>query len=321
MIYTNNVSKCKSHTLLHLITSTACFLIALVGLVVYISIEDFHDLIFFSVMLLIFGFIVCGIYIWEYRKIQKSGQCVEDCFIVPDKNKFYEFYVSYCKDRETRTYEELLPAKPKYYKVMDNFNYIFAVLSITIGILALFCSFTTDFGFLLLVCLIFIGLDDIIISKTDKKLLLLLLSCLLSLLLYTPVRNNYNIYRLKEKVEANPSEIKETEEVAAKTVTFYPQNAVVIDDEGSHNFTSYDCPTMNVTDRRTSVTISWGGDSVVLPRSSSNEDTYRASYNSSRGQLTMSAYRSSASGKIYLVTAVMLNPSPDVQRITINFKP
>ena len=109
--------------------------------------------------------------------------------------------------------------------------------------------------------------------------------------------------------------------ISSGKVIFKPQNAIVVDAEGSHNFTSYDCPNMNVEDKKATVDIAWGGDKVTLHRSSYNEDTYTATGNSSRGKVTVTAYRSSASGKIYLVTVAMPNPTPDVKQITINFKP
>lgn len=102
---------------------------------------------------------------------------------------------------------------------------------------------------------------------------------------------------------------------------FYPQNATIVDSEGSHNFTSYDCPNMNVTDKGNTVSIAWGGDNVVLNKSQNNRDTYTATGNTFRGKVTIKAFRSSTSGKIYLVTAAMPNPTPDVLHITINFKP
>ena len=104
-------------------------------------------------------------------------------------------------------------------------------------------------------------------------------------------------------------------------VTFYPKNTTIVDSEGSHNFTSYDCPNMNVTDNGNTVNIAWGGDNVILNESHSNSDTYTATGNTSRGKVTIKAFRSSTSGKIYLVTVVMPNPTSDVLHITINFKP
>lgn len=105
------------------------------------------------------------------------------------------------------------------------------------------------------------------------------------------------------------------------TIVFYPQNAIIVDEQGSHNFEHFDCPNMNVTDDNGKrVVISWGGDNVVLYKCANNDDTYLATGHTSRGDLTLRAFRSSSSGQIYLVTATMPNPTSDVKQITINFK-
>lgn len=104
-------------------------------------------------------------------------------------------------------------------------------------------------------------------------------------------------------------------------VPFSPQNATVVDEQGSHNFENFDCPNMEVgDDNGKRVHISWGGDKVVLYKSANNADTYTATGHTSRGNVTLRAFRSSSSGQIYLVTATMPNPTADVQLITINFK-
>lgn len=100
---------------------------------------------------------------------------------------------------------------------------------------------------------------------------------------------------------------------------FRPQNATIVDGSGSHTYSSYDCPNMTVSDRGSTVTITWGGDTVTL--SKIDNSTYSASGRTSRGSVTIRAMRSSRTGKIYLVTAQMPNPTPGVQYITINFKP
>lgn len=105
------------------------------------------------------------------------------------------------------------------------------------------------------------------------------------------------------------------------TIVFFPQNAIIVDEQGCHNFEHFDCPNMNVTDDNGKrVVISWGGDNVVLYKSANNDDTYSATGHTSRGNLTLKAFRSSSSGLIYLVTATMPNPTADVKHITINFK-
>lgn len=116
------------------------------------------------------------------------------------------------------------------------------------------------------------------------------------------------------------NKVTQTDTVAA-TIVFFPQNAIIVDEQGSHNFEHFDCPNMNVTDDNGKrVVISWGGDKVILYKSANNDDTYSATGNTSRGNLTLRAFRSSSSGQIYLVTATMPNPSTDVKFITINFK-
>lgn len=103
-------------------------------------------------------------------------------------------------------------------------------------------------------------------------------------------------------------------------VIFYPQNATIIDAEGSHNFEDFDCPNMNIADRGNTIKVSWGGDNIVLNKTTNNEDTYNATGNTSRGKMTIKAYRSSTSGEIYLVTVIASNPRPNVSLIIINFK-
>lgn len=128
---------------------------------------------------------------------------------------------------------------------------------------------------------------------------------------------NFNLEKLVKFSEQRRKDINPSIE----SITFRPRNANIVDLEGSHNFTSYDCPNMNVIDKKESIDISWGGDKVILHRNSYNEDTYTATGNSSRGIITVRAFRSSASEKIYLITVAMPNPTPDVKHITINFKP
>lgn len=104
-------------------------------------------------------------------------------------------------------------------------------------------------------------------------------------------------------------------------VTFFPQNATIVDEQGRHNFEHFDCPNMEVgDDNGKRVHISWGGDEVVLYKSPNNADTYTATGHTSRGNVTLRAFRSSSSRQIYLVTAIMPNPTTDVKLITINFK-
>ena len=107
----------------------------------------------------------------------------------------------------------------------------------------------------------------------------------------------------------------------SKTITFLLENATIVDLEGSHTFESFDSPNMNVTDNGSSVKVAWGGTEVILKTTTSNSDTYYCEGETSKGKIAVTAYRSSRSGEIYLVTVQMPNPSPNVNFITINFKP
>ena len=108
---------------------------------------------------------------------------------------------------------------------------------------------------------------------------------------------------------------------SSSIVTFYPKNTTIVDSGESYTFDSYDCPNMNVTDNGSSVKVAWGGTEVILKTTTSNSDTYYCEGETSKGKIAVTAYRSSRSGEIYLVTVQMPNPSPNVNFITINFKP
>lgn len=196
-----------------------------------------------------------------------------------------------------------------------------ATLAITLIILFLIARI------MILILLTYKGDTKIVFSKDGIKiseldifggLLVTFLMVFLSFLDYTPFQNVFSASGTT-KQETHP--IKEIDKGINASVTFRPQNATILDSEGNHNFTSFDCPNMNVTDNGNTIYISWGSDNVALNESLSNSDTYIATGNTSRGKVTIKAIRSSASGKIYLVMVAMPNPTPDIQHITINFKP
>lgn len=111
--------------------------------------------------------------------------------------------------------------------------------------------------------------------------------------------------------------------ISMSAETFAPQSATIVDNSGqSSTFSSFDAPSMSVTDNGSSVAIVWGGDRVVLRRNSDGS-SYSASGQSSKGPITVTAYRSNRSKKIYLVTVGVNNASLPygIKRMTINFKP
>ena len=97
--------------------------------------------------------------------------------------------------------------------------------------------------------------DGIKISELDifGGLLVTFLMVFLSFLDYTPFLNLYSASGTT-KQETHP--IKEIDKGINASVTFRPQNATILDSEGNHNFTSYDCPNMNVTDNGNTIYIS-----------------------------------------------------------------
>lgn len=136
----------------------------------------------------------------------------------------------------------------------------------------------------------------------------------------TPVRKNeINKQTQTNKSSSSAYQRQNSTDLSSTNMEFRPGNASIVDGTGTHDYTNYNCPSMYVTDYNNSVKISWGGDDVTLPKVSGN--TYRMTGSSSKGNLTLTAYRSSQTGKIYLVTAFMRNPALGISQITISFKP
>ncbi len=88
--------------------------------------------------------------------------------------------------------------------------------------------------------------------------------------------------------------------VAFCQTTFRPIKATITDSQGTFSSTSFNCPNMIVYDKGSSVLLSWGGENIPLSKSSS-PDTYIASQTKSGTTMKFVAYRSSSTGRIYLV--------------------
>lgn len=100
--------------------------------------------------------------------------------------------------------------------------------------------------------------------------------------------------------------------------TFYPKSATIRDSQGTFTSHSFDSPAMNVTDYKSSVLINWGGNQAILNQNRVSPHTYEISQNIQGIQLIITAYRSSQSSKIYLVT---VQQKTNTGSVTINFKP
>ena len=94
--------------------------------------------------------------------------------------------------------------------------------------------------------------------------------------------------------------------------TFVPVSATMTDAEGSYTSKNFDAPNLQFWDNQSSITVKWGGDRLSLQKVGSANDTY-----STTVSLTVSAYRSSNSGKIYLI---MVKRKSREGSVTINFK-
>lgn len=99
--------------------------------------------------------------------------------------------------------------------------------------------------------------------------------------------------------------------------TFSPVKATITDSQGSFTSSNFNCPNMTVYDKGSSVLLSWGGENIPLSKSSS-PDTYMASQSKSGTTMKFVAYRSSRTGRIYLVICTTKSNGKSVE---INFKP
>ena len=106
--------------------------------------------------------------------------------------------------------------------------------------------------------------------------------------------------------------------VAFCQTTFRPVKATMTDSQGSFSSSSFDCPSMLVYDKGNTVQLSWGGENVLLYKSNS-PDTYVTSSTTKSGvTIRFVAYRSSNTGKIYLVVCTTKGNGINAE---INFKP
>ena len=99
--------------------------------------------------------------------------------------------------------------------------------------------------------------------------------------------------------------------------TFVPISATMTDAEGSYTSENFDAPSLQFWDNQSSITVKWGGDRLSLQKVGSANGTYRTTASANGMSLTVSAYRSSNTGKIYLITVKRKSREGSV---TNNFK-
>ena len=105
--------------------------------------------------------------------------------------------------------------------------------------------------------------------------------------------------------------------VAFSQTTFKPVKATITDSEGSFTSSSFDCPNMVVVDKGNIVQLIWGGENIPLYASNS-PGTYIASQTKSGVTMRFVVYRSSSTGRIYLVICTTKGNGKSVD---IHFKP
>lgn len=99
--------------------------------------------------------------------------------------------------------------------------------------------------------------------------------------------------------------------------TFRPVKATMSDIQGTFSSSTFDCPSMIVYDKGSSVYLFWGGEKIPLSKGSS-PDTYVASQSKPGASMRFVAYRSSSTRKIYLV---ICTTKINGKSVDINFKP
>lgn len=104
----------------------------------------------------------------------------------------------------------------------------------------------------------------------------------------------------------------------ASAEVFYPKEATISDAQGTFTSQSFDSPAINVSDNGSSVAINWGGNSATLYQNRESPNTYEVTQSFQGQTIKIFAYRSSQSGKLYLVTVSQKSTN---ESITIKFKP
>lgn len=149
-------------------------------------------------------------HIKSYVKVIKAGRVVLD-------SKYNDIYKEYKLERETCSYEDFLLPRVKYFQLFDILNTLFSILCIVFGLLTIiilyiyreeFCaeSKLIQLGIIIWSILaVYYGLKDLFVTLNNQRFLLLLLSCLLTILLYVPVVHYMNKDSLKTYISSDNS--------------------------------------------------------------------------------------------------------------------
>lgn len=137
-VYTRNVSSFKKRlsrearietvTAIYFMVTTAVILLAILKA----DVDDWVALIIF--VFFTFGAISRSTSLLSARSLLKSNPTAEQCAEIAD-NTYKLDYAAYYESHEGRSYEEMLPPRPKYYKVFRIFSVVMAALASLLGLL------------------------------------------------------------------------------------------------------------------------------------------------------------------------------------------
>lgn len=99
---------------------------------------------------------------------------------------------------------------------------------------------------------------------------------------------------------------------------FRPVKATLSDNQGTFSSANFNCASMYVSDKSSSVLLSWGGENIPLTKDKQSPDTYSTSQSKNGITIKFVSYRSSNTRKIYLVICTCIYNS---KRLDIHFKP
>lgn len=135
-VYTGNVASIINRLTRELIveTATAIYLLIATAIMGYMVFINGSSELF---ALIIFGLITVGAII-RSNKIHKTlfalkSNPTPDNFAKMVSNVYQINYAAYHENRQTRSYEEILPPRPKYYAVFRAISFIFAIACIILG--------------------------------------------------------------------------------------------------------------------------------------------------------------------------------------------
>lgn len=125
---------------------------------------------------------------------------------------------------------------------------------------------------------------------------------------------------LRDKLKVLPLQIIESTSNHSQNtkVIFKPTSATINDKKGSYTSSNFNSPSITMIDNKSSITVYWGGDKVILNKSPYNEDTYSISHNQNGTIVSFMAYRSSSTDNIYLIFVEM---KKGYESTKITFKP